>query len=388
MKKILTYIISVILLFSMIITSVAEGVNSDFLPAGQSFHNVLGLSDIEEIESAVIVGNDGKCADIEEKDLKDWLNIYWNFEPFDRVVAPYEGYVYPEYYIRLWTKDKGKAYVVHPNSGVIVGAYGEPCVSHGETKKNYVWYLPYIGNGRNALYLADTKLFQKYLNEKSENFVDSLRNTTSYDEKILPDNNLLMIDGASAWAESEIQKAASCNLLPYELTGKYQNSITRMEFCNLIYRLIATEFSPYSDSRMGQWSAIDNIVYERKLTDKINFVSFSDCEDDKIKFLAGAGIICGMGDGTFAPDEFLTREQAATILCRTAEFLGNKTIIKSSYSKIYADENEISDWAIPSVASMKAMEIMKGVSENVFAPKGTYTVEQAVATMVRLYECY
>ena len=36
---------------------------------------------------------------------------------------------------------------------------------------------------------------------------------------------------------------------------------------------------------------------------------------------------------------------------------------------------------------MKAMNIMKGISEREFAPKGTYTVEQAIATMVRLYEC-
>ena len=138
---------------------------------------------------------------------------------------------------------------------------------------------------------------------------------------------------------------------------------------------------------MGQWSAIDSVIYERQLTDKVNSVSFSDCEDYSIKFLSGADIIYGMGDGTFAPDESITREQAATILYRTAEFLGNKTIIKPSYNQMYDDENAISDWAISSVASMKAMNIMKGISEREFAPKGTYTVEQAIATMVRLYEC-
>ena len=37
---------------------------------------------------------------------------------------------------------------------------------------------------------------------------------------------------------------------------------------------------------------------------------------------------------------------------------------------------------------MNSMKIMEGVSDTEFAPKGNYTVEQAVATMVRLYNCY
>ena len=360
--------------------------STGFLPVGQPFHNVLGLNDIEDIAYAVIVKNDGKCADIEFEDLKEWLDKYWDFAPYDRVIAPHDSSFY-EYYIKLWTKDRNKTFIVYPNGGVMVGIYGEPCQSHGETKKNYIWYLPYIGNGRNALHIADTKLVNKYINERSENFIDTLRDATKNDAEILPTGNLLITDGASSWAKPEIQKAAACNLLPYELTdNKYTKNITRAEFCDLIYRLTATEFSPESDSRMGQWSAIDNVIYERRLTDKINSVSFSDCNDDKIKFLSGAGIIFGIGDGNFAPDEFLTREQAATILYRTAEFLGNKTIKKSSV-KIYDDEDAISDWATDSVLSMKEMNIMNGVSERIFNPNGNFTVEQAIATMVRLYNC-
>ena len=54
-----------------------------------------------------------------------------------------------------------------------------------------------------------------------------------------------------------------------------------------------------------------------------------------------------MGDGTFAPDEYITREQAATILYRMAEFLGNKTI--PTATKIsYTDESIIyGDHAFP-----------------------------------------
>ena len=360
--------------------------NTGYLPVGQPFHNALGLNNIEDIGSAVIVRNDGKCADIESEDLKEWLNKYWDFAPYDRVVGPYDIDVYRDYYIKLWTKDKAKAFIVYPNGGVIAGAYGEPCESHGETKRNYIWYLPYIGNGRNALHIADTKLTQKYINEKSDDFIDALRDAAPDDAEIIPTGNLLNTDSASDWSKTEIEKAAACNLLPYELTENYTKNITRKEFCDLIYRLIATEFSPNSDSRIGQWYAIDNVIYERQLIDKVNSISFSDYTDDKIKFLAAAGIINGMGDGTFAPDASITREQAAAILFRTADFLGNKTM-PTAVKQSYIDESDISHWAKSSVACINAMGIMKGVSETEFSPKGNYTVEQAIATMVRMYSC-
>lgn len=342
------------------------------------FYKVIGQEQKEDIAYATVVYADNKAADISNEDLKSFIDVFWNFN-YERVIAP-NTYQNPGdyYYIKIWNKEKTKDYIIYPDSGVIVGSYGDPCESHGETKENYVWYLPVMGNGRNALYNAKQTLWH--------NYKDKTRDITDADKLSIPTNNILPIDDASDWAKPEIQKAAACNLLPYELTDKYQSNITRKEFCNLIYRLVATEFSPDSDSRMGQWSAIDSVIYERQLTDKVNSVSFSDCEDDKIKFLSGAGIIYGMGAGMFAPDESLTREQASTILYRTAEFLGNKTM-PTAIKMVYTDESEISDWAKSSVACMNAMGIMNGVSETEFSPKGNYTVEQAIATMVRLYEC-
>jgi len=343
------------------------------------FYKVIGQEQKQDIAYGSIVYENNKAADISDEDLKKFIDVFWNFN-YERVIAPNNLNADNNYYIKLWNKEKTQDYVIYPNSGIIVGAFGAPAESHGETQKNYVWYLPVVGNGRNALYNAIQTL--RY------NYMDKTRGITDMDKINIPTNNMLSVDGSSDWAKPEIQKAAACNVLPYELTDKYTNNITRKEFCGLIYRLTATEFSPDSDSRMGQWSAINDIIYERQLTDKVNSVSFSDCEDDKIKFLSGAGIIYGMGDERFAPDEAITREQAATILYRTAEFLRNKTIIKPSYNQMYDDESAISDWAISSVASMKAMDIMKGVSEREFDPKGNYTVEQAIATVLRLYECY
>lgn len=351
----------------------------------QPFHNVLGLNDINDITSGVIVENTEKrCADIDYEDLKQWLEVYWNFE-FQKVIAPMGAYNTEGNYIKLWNKDKSKSYTVFSNSGVIVGRYGETCESHGETKVNYIWYLPVMANSRNALNSADTKLNFTYLRkvQEVEYKEEKQRELTPEDEISFPETNLLNTSNASDWAKNEIQKAAACNLTVCDLTENYTDNITRKDFCKLAYRTVATEFSPYSDSRLGIGMTMQNILSEKGLSLSNDF---TDCNDTQIATISAMGIIQGMGDGTFAPDEYITREQAATILCRMAEFLGNKTI--PTATKIaYTDENEISDWAKSSVACVNAMGIMNGVSEEEFVPKQTYTVEQAIVTMLRLYEC-
>lgn len=356
--------------------------------SNQYFHNIININDINDIVGGVIVNKtEKKCADIEYADLKKWLNVYWNFN-YEIVLAPLSAFDIEENYIKFWTKNKDKAFVVYSNGGIIAGKYGDFYELNGSTKQNYVWYLPVISNSRNALNTADMTLQYTYFMQcegitykgyKQRKFVLT-------DDTEIPQNNLLITDNASGWAVPEIKKAAAYNLMIYDLQTKYPEPITRYEFCKLAYRLIATEFNPNSDSRMGVGLVIQNVLNERGITD--TFANkFSDCDFAEVDALTSMGIIQGMGDGTFLPNSYITREQAAVILYRTAEFLGNKTIIYPQYEKLYDDEDKISYWAKSYVASMKAMNVMNGISEREFAPNQIYTVEQAIATMLRLYEC-
>lgn len=350
------------------------------------FHSVLNESSRENIEYGTIVSN-GKAADIREEDLQKFLDTYWNFT-YERVIAPLDTYtdLLDKTYIKLWNKERSKSYVIYSGSGVIAGRFGEPSESHGDIKENYIWYMPVMGNGRNALHTAFEMLRHTYFDEDYEGYTELHREITEADKAEIPTDNLLNTNSASEWAKPEIQKAASCNLLTYELVGKYNENITRLEFCRLLYRTLATEFVPNSDSRTGVGIVIERVIREKGIADTSDS-KFTDCYYSEVEHLAAVGIIKGMENGIFAPDEYITREQAAVILCRAAEFLDNKTLIKTNYHETYEDENKISDWAKASVASMKAVGIMKGISERQFAPKDIYTVEQAIATMLRLYEC-
>lgn len=382
MKKFLALILSCILPLGSMPAVLAEG--TDLLPGELPFHSVIETDNIDDIGYGVVFDNDGAfCADIDSGDLKEWLTVYWDFY-YDRVIAPLSAYELSGNYVKLWNSDKSKSYTVYSNGGVIVGTYGNPCSSHGETKQNFVWYLPRISNSRGALSSADFKLSRTYFHQIAEvEFKDGRkRQPTAADKPEIPSENLLITDNASDWAKPEIDKAAACNLMVYDLSENYTRPITRLEFCTLLRRLVVTEFRPNADSRFDVALVMSEILAEKGIfsaeTDK-----FSDCSYTEVNTLAAAGIVSGMGDGTFAPDAYLTREQAASILYRTAEFLGNKTLLTADLS--YGDTDEISEWARSCVAGVTAMGVMSGIYEDSFAPQWPYTVEQAIATVLRLY---
>ncbi len=388
MKKYLLHFLALVICIVnvQIAASAEQAYDTEQLPSFTTFQDVLHIDDITAIQYGVIVNSiTKKCADIDYEDLRKWLDTYWNFH-YDRVIAPMEAFSLDGEYIKLWNEDKSQAFIVYPGGGIIAGKYGEPYELNGVVKQNYVWYLPYIGNARNALNTANGTLKYTYITQVNEmEFkAQNQREFTKDDDIEIPQADLLITHNASSWAVDEIKKAAACNLMVYDLSAKYTQPITRYEFCRLVYRLIATEFEPNTDSRLGIEMTIRDVLSQRGITDR---VTFSDCSYLEVEYLASMDIIQGMGDGTFAPDAYITREQAAALLYRTAAFLGNKTLVAPTNNGIYDDQAFISNWALDAVASMKAMGIMQGVSETEFAPQDTYTTEQAIATMLRLYEC-
>ncbi len=170
-----------------------------------------------------------------------------------------------------------------------------------------------------------------------------------------------LYDTPSDWAAETIEEAKELGLLPEELQQKYRKNITREDFCKLVYEL------PFVKSM------------ERLPAENVNYI---DCDDDKVKFLSEVGIIYGVGQNKFAPDEYLTREQAATILLRIWVMSGGTV---DYTEERFADHNDISDWASGVPYAIKNAGIMNGVGDNRFAPQEGYSTEQAVATLLRLY---
>ena len=167
----------------------------------------------------------------------------------------------------------------------------------------------------------------------------------------------------SDWAVSDVKKAEALNITEKGKVYRYSMSITREEFCELIYNYCYNVIKE-----------VDTVTGENKFTDTTN---------SKIIRLNAMGIINGKTETEFAPNDLLTREEAAVILNRMV----NKTIpvpVTEMYFN-FDDESSISGWASDSIQVMCNMGVMNGVGNNKFAPKETYTTEQAIATIVRVY---
>jgi len=95
-------------------------------------------------------------------------------------------------------------------------------------------------------------------------------------------------------------------------------------------------------------------------------------------------IINGRDEDTFDPDGLLTRQEAATILLRCYQCYGGTYTLSGEPHEV-EDQAGIADWAAEGVAAVLDMKVMNGTATGHFEPEGTYTREQAVLSLLRLY---
>ena len=131
-------------------------------------------------------------------------------------------------------------------------------------------------------------------------------------------------------------------------------------------------------------SLLTSKAVELPKEDSENPNPFTDCDSESVYALSRLGVIDGRGNGIFDPDAAITRQEAAKLLSNTAGVLG---LAHTEIWFEYSDAQEADDWAQPFIQEVSNLGVMLGVAEGVFDPLGTYTREQSVITMLRLYRC-
>lgn len=178
-------------------------------------------------------------------------------------------------------------------------------------------------------------------------------------------------DTPSAWATQTVADAASAGIVPEALQSGYQKNITRKEFCQIIDALLHQKLTDY-----------DKELYLTGISYNDARAALSDTWDASVLACYRFGIIDGVGNNKFSPNQSLTREQAAKILMGTDKRIGNTASGTSSTS--FADASNISSWAVEGINYVVSEGIMNGTGDNQFNPKGMFTREQAIATAYRM----
>ena len=101
-----------------------------------------------------------------------------------------------------------------------------------------------------------------------------------------------------------------------------------------------------------------------------------------VKWARDAGLMDG-SNGAFHPDDYLTREQMATVVARYLTALGRAP--GGAAQTAYKDQSRISAWALDGVALCTREGILQG-SNGAFLPKGKLSRAQTAAIVYRLSE--
>jgi hypothetical protein len=105
--------------------------------------------------------------------------------------------------------------------------------------------------------------------------------------------------------------------------------------------------------------------------------------EDAVKWAAANGIVRGYGDGNYGPNDSITREQMAAVRLRFMDYLGLNIEPKGDAS-VFADEDEISDFAKDAIEKMNRYGIIKGMDGNRAAPGKNATRAEVAAILHRL----
>lgn len=109
-------------------------------------------------------------------------------------------------------------------------------------------------------------------------------------------------------------------------------------------------------------------------------VTFSDTQGHwaapAIETLRAAGVIEGVGAGSFKPDQPISRAEISAVLARLMVF------DQTTGNAYFSDTSD--SWARSYIAQMADANIVRGAGDGKFYPNAYTTREQAAAMMIRM----
>jgi uncharacterized protein YjdB len=158
----------------------------------------------------------------------------------------------------------------------------------------------------------------------------------------------------SHWASRAVQVLSAKHIIEGITLGEFNpnGKTTRAQFAALLVRALqikkqATWTTEFEDVQADAWYAEDVVAASR------------------------AGLVTGVTKQTFDPNAELTREQMAILLVRAYEYRnGSYTSINRKLDD-YADQSEISTWALEDVNKAIELGILSGISNERFSPSST-----------------
>ncbi|GMK43279.1 hypothetical protein PghCCS26_04060 [Paenibacillus glycanilyticus] len=178
--------------------------------------------------------------------------------------------------------------------------------------------------------------------------------------------NKSFADTKGHWAEKEISALASSLILNGETADRFapEQQLTRAEWVAMLTRALGlTAGNPansFKDVTENAWYA------------------------NAVAAATEAGIIQGFTDGTFRPNDKITRQQLAVTAANVLAFVGKSQAAGADQLAALKDGSEIAAWAADAVAQSLKSGLIKGTPEGYYYPDKTATRAEAATILYRL----
>ncbi|WP_158302191.1 S-layer homology domain-containing protein [Paenibacillus mesophilus] len=190
---------------------------------------------------------------------------------------------------------------------------------------------------------------------------------------VMESDPISFADMQGHWAKSPVEQMAGKRIVEGVSKTAYapDRAITRAEFTALLVRALGLRTED---------KAAGNVFKD---------VSVSAWFASVVEAGARSGLVNGIGEARFAPEEQITREQMAVMLANARALATEQAVgagVTANLPGRFSDAAEVSPWARAAIAEAVATGIIQGMTLDRLAPAESATRAQAAVMLKRLME--
>jgi len=174
----------------------------------------------------------------------------------------------------------------------------------------------------------------------------------------------MFMDISTHWAKNEIKSAGEKGIITGLDDGYFEPDI----------KITRAEFAAFVTNSLG--------ITKRLYKDIYNDVDYGDKYSSEVQTLSDTTIVTGYA-GNFLPLNPISREEAVSIFIRACEWKRDSEFLGMA-ELTFSDSNNISEWARENIQKAVFLNMIKGVGENMFSPKGMLTRAEAVVLINKI----
>ena len=257
-----------------------------------------------------------------------------------------------------------------------------------ETQDDYGYWEPEITDEEPEVSNPDDSLDDF----DSDTFDDSYQENEELDSTSTEENPINPQEEQSKPEEIPAEPTETPEM-PEMTFGDVQKNDWYYESVKYVYEnnlMQGTDIGFEQDSKMTR-AMLVTTLYRMQNSEKVNAIhNFSDVPEgfwytDAVTWAVANNIVNGVSETEFMPEQEVTREQMALMIWRYAKLLGID-VSNVSNIEIYADANEISDWALDAINWANAVSLLNGTDTTTLSPKDTATRAQVATIIMRFFQ--